>query len=174
MTRKLDVPIKKRQHIGPQKFFVNAGFNVRPTELNAACGRVQLEKLESFNKCRNGVAGQFIDGLDELASLGRLKPMRITDETEPAWFGFPVLCEDRDQRDGLREHLETHDIEVRPVICGNMARQPALRHFPHRVVGTLAGADRVMDCGLYWGVHPLITDDEVAHVIKTVKGFFGT
>jgi dTDP-4-amino-4,6-dideoxygalactose transaminase len=58
------------------------------------------------------------------------------------------------------------------VICGNLVRQPALAHFDYRVSGDLAGANRVMDCGLYWGGHPDMTDDEVGYIVKTVKEYF--
>ena len=72
----------------------------------------------------------------------------------------------------MRDHLEAAGIETRPVICGNFARQPALEHFDYRISGVLAGADRVMDCGLYWGTHPNMSDDEVDYVIDTVREFF--
>jgi CDP-6-deoxy-D-xylo-4-hexulose-3-dehydrase len=104
----------------------------------------------------------------------RFVPMRITEGTEATWFGFPVLCRDRETRAGLKAHLERNGIETRPIICGNMARQPAMERIEHRVAGELRGADRVMDCGLYWGSHPLMTSEEVAYVAATVKGFFRT
>jgi CDP-6-deoxy-D-xylo-4-hexulose-3-dehydrase len=69
-------------------------------------------------------------------------------------------------------HLEAAGIETRPVICGNLVRQPALVHFEHAVSGTLAGADDVMDRGLYWGTHPFMTDEEIDYVVRAVKDFF--
>jgi CDP-6-deoxy-D-xylo-4-hexulose-3-dehydrase len=85
-----------------------------------------------------------------------------------------VLARSRAARDGLRDHLEAAGIETRPIICGNLVRQPALSDRPYRVSGTLAGADRAMDCGLYWGTHPFMTDDEVDYIAATVKSYFAT
>jgi dTDP-4-amino-4,6-dideoxygalactose transaminase len=59
------------------------------------------------------------------------------------------------------------------VICGNLVRQPALAHFEYGVSGTLSGADRIMDTGLYWGTHPFMTDDDVDYIVRIVKGHFG-
>jgi CDP-6-deoxy-D-xylo-4-hexulose-3-dehydrase len=83
-----------------------------------------------------------------------------------------VLCRSRDVRDGLRHHLEAAGVETRPVICGNLARQPALAHHAYRISGELSGADHVMDCGLYWGTHPFMTEDEVRYIIATVRQYF--
>jgi dTDP-4-amino-4,6-dideoxygalactose transaminase len=58
------------------------------------------------------------------------------------------------------------------VICGNLTRHPAFAHFEYRVSGTLAGADRVMDCGLYWGTHPFMSDDDVGYIVRTVEEYF--
>jgi CDP-6-deoxy-D-xylo-4-hexulose-3-dehydrase len=90
----------------------------------------------------------------------------------PAPFGYPVLCRTTEERNRLRDHLESNGIETRPVICGNLARQPALAHIEHRVSGNLAGADQVMDCGLYWGTHPMMGDDEVAYIVNQVEKNF--
>jgi CDP-6-deoxy-D-xylo-4-hexulose-3-dehydrase len=98
--------------------------------------------------------------------------MRVTAGTDSTWFGFPALCADRPSRDALKSHLEEHGIETRPIICGNLARQPALQHVRHRIAGPLDGADAVMDRGLYWGSHPSMSEADVQYVKDTVKGFF--
>ena len=162
----------RHPEIDPRYLFVNTGFNLRPTEINAAFGIHQLAKLERFNRRRVEIAEAWRAGFEELRD--RFVPMRITEGTEATWFGFPVLCRDRETRAGLKAHLERNGIETRPIICGNMARQPAMERIEHRVAGELRGADRVMDCGLYWGSHPLMTPEEVAYVAATVKGFFRT
>jgi CDP-4-dehydro-6-deoxyglucose reductase, E1 len=156
--------------IDPQYLFVNTGFNLRPTEMQAAFGIHQLGKLERFNERRVEIAEIWRDAFAPLHD--GMKPMQVTAGTEPTWFGFPVICRDRATRDGLKAHLEQNGVETRPIICGNMARQPAMKHVRHRVAGELTGADRVMDCGIYWGSHPSMSEDEVAYVAAVVKGFF--
>ena len=158
--------------IDPRFLFVTAGFNVRPTELNAAIGLEQLKRLEGFNASRREVARRLDAGLAPVAQAGHLTLIRHDPRVTPAPFGYTVLSRTQAARDGLRDHLEAAGIETRPVICGNLARQPALAHYDHRVSGELAGADQVMDRGLYWGTHPDMSGDEVDYVIATVREFF--
>lgn len=152
--------------------FVNTGFNVRPTEINAAFGLHQIGKLEANNAVRRAVSKALIDGLQPLIAAGDIAVMRTTPGADPAFFGFPLLCRDTSSRDRLAKFLETEGIECRPIICGNMARQPAMAHVRHRVPAPLTGADRIMDCGLYFGTHPSFHDDDVAYIVATVTSFF--
>lgn len=158
--------------IDPRFMFINTGFNVRPTEINAAFGLHQLKKLEGFNLRRVQIAAQWQNDLLPLTNQGLLQPMIPTPDTNPTWFGFPVICRDTDLRDRLKAHLESNGIETRPIICGNLARQPAFQTIPHRIAGSLSGADRVMDCGLFWGAHPLMTDHDTSYVTQTLRNFF--
>ena len=158
--------------LDPDYLFVNTGFNVRPTEINAALGILQLQNLEAFNRRRNSIAAAWCEALSPIIDEGLLVPMRITEGTEPSWFGFPVVCRDSDIRKRLKAHLESSGIETRPIICGNLARQPAMKHVRHRLTGPLPGADRVMDNGLYWGAHASMTDSETDFITDRVRDFF--
>ncbi len=158
--------------IDPRFLFLTTGFNVRPTEINAAIGLEQLKKLPSFNERRREIARSLDAGLAALDQAGELTLIRHDPRVTPAPFGYTVLCRSREGRDGLRRHLEAAGIETRPVICGNLVRQPALAHHAYRVSGDLAGADRVMDCGLYWGTHPLMTEGDVGHIVATIERYF--
>jgi CDP-6-deoxy-D-xylo-4-hexulose-3-dehydrase len=158
--------------IDPRFLFINSGFNVRPTEINAAFGMKQLGKLEGFNQRRVEIANYWNEELASLIADKLIVPMQPTKGSSPTWFGFPVLCESGKVRNGLQSHLERRGIETRPVIAGNLARQPAFKHIKHRVVGDLAGANAVMDRGLFWGSHPFMTQAEIEYVSKCVKEFF--
>ncbi len=159
-------------HIDPRFLFITTGFNLRPTEINGAIGLEQLKRLDGFNDSRRRVARRLDQGLAMLEQAGHLSLIKHDPRVNPAPFGYTVLCRSRDARNRLVGHLEAAGIETRPVICGNLVRQPALEHFDYRVSGELAGADRVMDSGLYWGTHPYMTDQDVEYIIKTVKEFF--
>jgi CDP-6-deoxy-D-xylo-4-hexulose-3-dehydrase len=152
--------------------FVTTGFNLRPTEINGAIGVIQLGKLDAFNARRRDIARLLDDGLASLRNSGRLKPMTFDQRCTPAPFGYPVLCRSTEERNALQHRLEANGIETRPVICGNLARQPALAHIQHRVSGKLAGADQVMDCGLYWGTHPMMDEADVAYIVEQVEKNF--
>lgn len=156
--------------IDPRFLFVNTGFNLRPTEVNAAFGVHQLPKLRAMNQRRREIVGEWNSAFADLGE--QFKAMQRTEGTEPTWFGYPIICKSQVLRDKLRDHLEGCGIETRPVICGNLARQPAFKLIPHRISGELAGADKVMDQGLFWGCHPGMKRDDVDYVIDTVRNFF--
>ncbi|MCM0605496.1 MAG: DegT/DnrJ/EryC1/StrS family aminotransferase [Xanthomonadaceae bacterium] len=163
---------KKYPDLDPRYLFVNMGFNLRPTEVNAAFGKIQLKKLSAFNDRRVEIANTWNNAFVDLISSGSLIPMKTTAQTDSTWFGYPVLLKNEETKRKFQGHLEKNGIETRPIICGNLARQPAFKTLPHRTVSDLSGANRVMDSGIYWGSHPLMSKIEVDYVIKTVKEFW--
>ncbi len=171
-TRDLAEPGSRKGDLGAKFCFINTGFNLRPTELNAAFGLHQLRKLESFNARRRQATRVLVDSLHDVIASGDISVMTRTRGADPAFFGFPLLCRDRAARDGLAVHLESAGVEVRPIICGNMARQPAMAHVRHRVVGPLQGADRIMDAGLYFGLHPNSSDEDLEFIAEAVRRYF--
>jgi CDP-6-deoxy-D-xylo-4-hexulose-3-dehydrase len=170
--REAESVAEKYPHIDPRFLFITTGFNLRPTEINGAIGLEQLKRLDGFNDSRRRIAQSLDQGLAGLQQTGHLSLIRHDARVKPAPFGYTVLCRSREARDGLVRHLEKAGIETRPVICGNLVRQPALEHFDYRVSGELSGADRVMDCGLYWGTHPYMTGEDVEYIVGIVKEYF--
>ncbi len=156
----------------PRFLFVNVGYNLRSTDLNAAIGLVQLKKLKKFNKRRHDIGINWNQAFSDLKNKKIIQPMEITKNTEPSWFGFPILCKTQKIRDKLGEHLEKKGIETRPIICGNMVKQPGIKNIKHRVAGNLRGANKIMNLGIFWGSSPDMTKKEVNYVIKVVKDFF--
>ncbi len=154
--------------IDPRFLFVNMGFNLRPTEINAAIGLIQLQKLAQFNQRRNEIASLWTQRFLPLIKNGVFYPMQTTERAELAAFGYPVICREPSIRKSLQHHLDKRGIETRPIICGNMARQPAMNHVSHRVSGDLKGADEIMDCGILWGLHPLMSAEDVDYVADTI------
>ena len=128
-------------------------------------------KLEGFNEKRNEIAACWTERLQSLIEQNILRPMQATAQAAPARWGYPVICRETEIRNNLRRYLNEHGVETRPIICGNMARQPAFAHVPHRISGELKGADEIMDCGLLWGMHPLMSTEDVAYVAETVLEF---
>jgi CDP-6-deoxy-D-xylo-4-hexulose-3-dehydrase len=158
--------------IDPKYLFVNSGFNLRPTEFNGTIGRVQLKKLDAFNRRRVAIAAAWDESLAGLAADGSLLPMRPTASAAAVPFAYPVRVATPAIKTEMQKWMEQAGIETRPVVCGNMARQPAFDFIEHRVVGSLGNADRIMDCGFYWGIDPDMSDADVIYVAEQVKGFF--
>ncbi len=155
-------------HIDARFLFHTTGFNLRSTDLNAAIGRIQLKRLDSFNEARRDVGEKLAEALRPITEKDILQIMQFDTRVSPAPFGYPVICQSTAVRDKLQAHLEAAGVETRPVICGNLARQPAMSHIPHRCANDLAGADRIMDCGLYWGTHPFMTSQDIDYIATRV------
>ena len=158
--------------IDPRFLFVNVGYNLRSTDMNASIGLVQLKKLEKFNQKRHEIGKAWNKAFNHLKKNELIQPMEITKGTKASWFGFPVICKTRKMRDDLRKHLEKNGIETRPIICGNMTKQPGIKNIKYRISGKLSGADIIMDRGIFWGSSPDMTKSEVNYVIKVVNKFF--
>jgi CDP-6-deoxy-D-xylo-4-hexulose-3-dehydrase len=114
--RKRDEFATKHPDIDPRFLFVTTGFNVRPTEINAAIGQEQLKKLAGFNQRRRDVAVELDTRLTKFTSAGHFSVMQFDADAEPAPFGYPVICRDPQVRAGLARHLERSGIETRPII----------------------------------------------------------
>lgn len=160
--------------IDPKYLFVNTGFNLRPSEFNGTIGRVQLKKLDGFNRRRVAIANTWDRALADLAAAGKLTPMRPTARAAAVPFAYPVRVTTPAIKTELQQWMERAGIETRPVVCGNMARQPAFGFIQHRVIEPLRNADEIMDCGFYWGIDPDMSDDDVTFVADQVREFFTT
>ena len=154
----------ERHKGGDPYTFTSVGFNLRPTEVAAAIGLVQLNKLASMNKLRAENHDAFCA---LLADHPDITFPTVPKDCQPSWFGLPMLVH-RD-RDGLARHLEWSGVETRPILGGNLARQPAFSGFDF---GPTPGADYVSDHGLYVGLHPDADSgvDEVALLIGEYLG----
>jgi CDP-6-deoxy-D-xylo-4-hexulose-3-dehydrase len=157
--------------IDPRFLFVHIGYNLRPMELQAAFGLVQLQRLEEFNEQRRANARYLLDALSDLSD-------EVDFVTEQAgarstWFGFTVMVKDGATRKALSAHLEARRIATRPIVAGNLAIQPAFRDNPHRTVGSLANATQIGERGLFVGNHPNLTQGHLDHMVKGFRSFFG-
>ena len=145
--------------------FVSSGYNMRPMELQAAIGLVQLDRLKEFVARRRDIRNRFVTRLT--ASAPWCAPQRECPGAAHSAFAFGALLGDTApaSRDTLRRRLNAARIETRPIISGNFARQPAVHTLPYRIAGPLHGADRIHERGFMIGIHPGVTDAHVDHVI---------
>lgn len=145
--------------------YSHIGYNLKMTEMQAAIGCAQLEKLPSFIKARqkNFNALNYIFG----EYRGDFLLPVFQQYSEPSWFGFPILTQDRDK---IVAHLEAHKIHTRMLFGGNLLKQPAYKNIKYRS-DKLPNTDFVMK-HLFWiGVYPGITDEMIAYIGKTVREY---
>jgi dTDP-4-amino-4,6-dideoxygalactose transaminase len=153
-------------------WFPTWGLNVRPTELQGAFGCVQMDSIEEFRAARTWNYRR----LAEYTASEFLRNITVFPECQPSWHGFPMMVIDNAPftRDQLCRHLEAHGIETRPIIAGNLARQPAVRDDPRIITGPLPGAAAVHDHGFYMGLANFDDPDGTAYVGEVVADFMRT
>ena len=150
--------------------YSHVGYNLKLSDMQAAVGVAQLDKLDGFIQARKDNWQYLYDGLVDLDCF--VLP-RATPRSEPSWFGFALTVKPDAgfERRDLIAHLEDAKIGTRLLFGGNLLRQPAYRNVPHRVVGELTNADAVM-VGTFWlGVYPGLTTEMLDYVIQTVREF---
>jgi len=156
--------------LDPRYAFVNWGFNVRPTELQAGFGLQQLEKLPFLNKRRSILAEKFFAFIDETIFLTRPK---VHQKAKPNWFAVPVLVmkDAPFTRNEITNYLEDCGIETRPIVAGNIARHPVARLFKGSFTESYPGADIVHASGFYIGLLPLQPDDNMERLLDCLHKF---
>ncbi len=150
--------------------FSNVGYNLKMTELQAAIGSAQLEKLPQFVAQRKANFQRYYDAFKAYEAFLILP--RWEAQADPSWFGFPLTVRSGVSRLELVEWLEAVRIETRLLFGGNILRQPAFRDIPHRQVGTLEQSDRVMNDTFFIGVYPGLTSAMQDFVIERFAEFF--
>ncbi len=171
-----EVEDKQRWHDRYAEFdkrflFVNLGYNLRPTELAGAMGLVQLPKLAEFVQIRLENAAWFRDALTRFEDFFAFQNEHPKGDS--SWFGFPLILKERVPFTvaELTAYLNAAGIETRPIICGNIARQPALQYFEHRTVGALTHANVVMERAFSFGNHQAIDEKARQYVADQIEGF---
>lgn len=157
--------------IDPRFIFINQGYNLRPTELNAAMGQVQLPKLDDINQKRRTTADFYLKNLAQYSDFFHFQTE--TPKAKHVWFGFPIILKDNAPftvKD-ITSYLSKHQIENRPIIAGNMARHPGVQLFPHRIGSDLHTADTVMKNGFAIACHHAVDARAREYIVNTIHSF---
>jgi len=158
--------------------YSHIGYNLKGTDMQAALGLSQLTKLDHFVARRKE---NFAHLYERFSAVEGLVLPRATENSDPAWFGFPItLADDLDvNREDLMRFLDAHKVGTRLIFAGNLLRQPAYRGIPHRVVEDLRNSDTVMNRSFWLGVYPGLTTamldyaaDAVTHFVEGRDGTF--
>jgi len=148
--------------------YSHIGYNLKLTDMQAAVGVAQLDKLAGFIAARRANYARLRAGLEPFADV--LVLPEATPGTEPSWFGFPLSVRPtaRFTRRDLVRHLDERKIGTRQLFGGNLLRQPAYHGRPQRVAGDLPGADYIMRHTLWLGVYPGLTAAQLDFIVDTI------
>jgi CDP-6-deoxy-D-xylo-4-hexulose-3-dehydrase len=149
--------------------YSHIGYNLKITDMQAACGVAQLGKLRAFVQQRK----------DNFAYLReRLKPLeeflilpQATPKSDPSWFGFPITLRPNApiKRVDLLMHLDSRKVGTRLLFAGNLTRQPSMAGRNYRVSGHLANTDIVMNDTFWIGVQPALSASMLDHSISAIR-----
>ncbi len=150
--------------------YSHAGYNLKISDMQAACAAGQLHKLHDFIRKRKDnfrfLYECFSDCEDYL-----ILPQE-TPYSDPSWFGFPVtLRSDRVSRRQLLKFLEARKIGTRLIFAGNLTRQPYMKDHSYRVHGSLSNTDTIMNNAFWLGVYPALNTQQLTFVAESVKEF---
>jgi CDP-6-deoxy-D-xylo-4-hexulose-3-dehydrase len=149
--------------------YSHIGYNLKLTDMQAAVGVAQLEKLDGFVEARRRNFRALREGLAGLEEFFLLP--EATNGAEPSWFGFPIAVRAGApfSRNQVTHYLETRKIATRLLFGGNLVRQPAYRESQYRVVGSLSQTDIVMNQVFWIGVYPGIQGQILDYMLETMK-----
>lgn len=153
--------------------YSHIGYNLKITDMQAACGLAQLEKAESFIKCRRENFAYLRNRLESCEEFLILPS--ATAQSEPSWFGFPItLREDSPvSRVDLLTYLDQNKVGTRLLFAGNLIRQPSMIGKNYRISGDLTNTDIVMNDTFWIGVQPALTRDMLEFSATRIENYLG-
>jgi CDP-6-deoxy-D-xylo-4-hexulose-3-dehydrase len=153
--------------------YSHMGYNLKITDIQAACGLAQLDRLTGFIEKRKDNFKFLKKGLKSCEEFLILP--EATTNSDPSWFGFPVtLREGCDtERVHLLEYLDQRKIGTRLLFAGNLTRQPYFQNLVYRVQGELRNTDIVMNQSFWLGLYPALDEAHLQYVIDKIEAFFG-
>ncbi len=150
------------------------GYNLKMTDIQAAIGAAQMDKLEDFcNKRRENFTKHYkiFSKYPQYFSLPK-----ATEGADPAWFAFIVTVKDGApfSRDQITHHLNSKLIETRNLFAGNMTKQPAFMGKNWRIADNLDNTDHIMNNTFFLGAYPGLTNDMFDYEEKVVDEFIAS
>jgi CDP-6-deoxy-D-xylo-4-hexulose-3-dehydrase len=152
--------------------YSHLGYNLKITDMQAAVGLAQLQRLDEFVAARRRNWQYLRDGLRHLEDVFIL-PV-ATANSEPSWFGFCLTLRPDapfDREDMLRFLNDEKKIGTRLLFGGNLLRQPYMKDRNYRVVGSLDNSDLVMNRTFWIGVYPGLTQDHLDYTLATISSY---
>ena len=153
--------------------YSHAGYNLKITDMQAACGLAQMDKLQSFIDARKKNFKYLHDRLQSCHDFLILP--KATINSDPSWFGFlmTIKPEADVRRVDLLSYLDQEKIGTRLLFAGNLTRQPYMQGRNYRVSGDLTHTDVVMNDSFWVGVYPGLSEEMLDFMAAKIETFFG-
>ena len=153
--------------------YSHIGYNLKVTDMQAAIGVAQMEKLPKFIEMRKSNFKTWYEGFKPFEKYFILP--EATPNSDPSWFAFPVSLREGApfSRTELTNHLATKGIETRNLFAGNITKQPAYLEIEIRVVGDLHNTDYVMNNTFFLGTFPGMKAEMIRYTLEVIGDFIG-
>jgi CDP-6-deoxy-D-xylo-4-hexulose-3-dehydrase len=153
--------------------YSHAGYNLKISDMQAACGLAQMDRLEDFIAIRRANFGYLYERLESCAEFLHLP--KATEKSDPSWFGFPLVLKETAgvRRVDLLSYCEENKIGTRLLFAGNLTHQPYMINRNYRISGDLKNTDVVMRQTFWLGVYPGLTEEHLDYMASKIESFFG-
>jgi len=153
--------------------YSHLGYNLKITDMQAACALAQLERVDEFVEARRRNFAYLKEKLQSCSEFLHLP--EATPHSEPSWFGFPIILKPESgiARVELLSYLDQFKIGTRLLFAGNLVRQPYMEGQVYRVSGSLDNSDVVMSQTFWIGVFPGLTTEMLDYIVEKIEQFFG-
>jgi CDP-4-dehydro-6-deoxyglucose reductase, E1 len=153
--------------------YSHLGYNLKITDMQAACGLAQLESLPQFVEQRKTNYTYLRNRLSTLEEF--LKLPEVTPNSSPSWFGFPLTLKETSgsDRTTLLSYLDEKRIGTRLLFAGNLTKQPYMANQKYRVSGKLTHTDTVMNQTFWVGTYPGLEEQHLDYIAEKLEEFFG-
>jgi CDP-6-deoxy-D-xylo-4-hexulose-3-dehydrase len=153
--------------------YSHLGYNLKITDMQAACALAQLDRLDGFVAARKNNFAYLKDRLSSCEEF--LELPEPTAGSEPSWFGFPITLREaaNTRRVDLLTYLDQQKVGTRLLFAGNLLRQPYMIGRNYRVVGDLTNTDRIMNDTFWVGVYPGLSQSMLDHTVESIETYLG-
>ena len=151
--------------------YSHVGYNLKITDMQAAIGLAQLDRLPEFIKIRKENFELLYSGLSSFEKFLILPSS--SENCKPSWFGFPITVKDNIpfSRESLVNYLASKLVDTRPIFAGNLIKQPYFKNKIFRTSKTLSNTDKIMNQSFWIGVFPGLSKDMLEYTIKQFETF---
>jgi len=153
--------------------YSHLGYNLKITDMQAACGLAQLEKAPAFIAARKANFAFLKERLKDCEEFVNLP--QATEHSDPSWFGFPITLKDNApvSRLDLLTFLDQNKVGTRLLFAGNLTRQPYMAGAKYRISGDLSNTDNVMNNTFWIGVQPSLTEEMMEFAARKIESYLG-
>tara|TARA_B110000967_G_C18644327_1_gene440092 strand:- start:12 stop:620 length:609 start_codon:yes stop_codon:yes gene_type:complete len=164
---------KKYPNLDPRYIFINSGFNLRPTDIQAAIGRNQLKRLNTFKKIRKENKIKIVNKLKKDSRWNsQFNFVKYSKKIDASYMVLPILLNEKfkTRKKQFIETIETLGLETRPIISGSFLNQPSAKLYKLNPKNEkFEGAQKIQDLGFVIGLHTVkISNRQINFIVDTL------